>query len=269
MQSNWRVGAKRLPDCLPESFAESFAKPLAEFSMEPKRLHVAIIMDGNGRWAERRGLPRTAGHYAGVAAMRDVTKAASERADIATLTVFGLSSDNLRRPPEEVSGLLEIIASYLENETAALVRAGVRFTAIGRRDRLPERIVTLIRHAEAVTGCGPRLHLRVALDYSARDSILAAARACAPDAFTRKDMSAKLGGAGDVDILIRTSGEQRLSDFLLWEAAYAELYFTKTLWPDFDAEGLAQALTAFNGRNRRFGGVPDVRSTGPALLEAV
>jgi undecaprenyl diphosphate synthase len=188
---------------------------------QDRRLHVAIIMDGNGRWAKARGLPREAGHHAGVAALREVTQAAARRG-IGTLTVYAFSADNWRRPPHEVSALMMILSDYLANELARLVDADIRFTAIGRRDRLADSIVALVRHAERLTcGCGG-LNLRVALDYSGRDSILAAVRACPSGALTRETMSDLLAaGAGgpEVDLLIRTSGEQRLSDFLLWEAA--------------------------------------------------
>jgi undecaprenyl diphosphate synthase len=200
--------------------------------------HVAIIMDGNGRWAARRGLPREAGHHAGVSALREIVEAAP-RLGIGTLTVYAFSADNWRRPKAEVVALMTILRAYLQNELARLIKVGVRLTVIGRRDRLPDGIVGLIEHAEAVTAAGTRLHLRIAIDYSGRDAILAAA-------------------APDVDLLIRTSGEQRLSDFLLWELAYAELYFTAQLWPDFGPADLAEALAQFAARNRRFGGLAEV-----------
>jgi undecaprenyl diphosphate synthase len=230
-----------------------------------KDLHVAIIMDGNGRWANIRGLPREAGHHAGVAALREVTEAAAQRG-IGTLTVYAFSADNWRRPAREVSALMSILSGYLDNEVTRLVNANIRFTAIGRRDRLADGIVALIRHAEAVTSDCGGLNLRVALDYSGRDSILAAALACPSDAMTREALSGQLAaGAGgpDVDLLIRTGGEQRLSDFLLWEVAYAELYFTDTHWPDFGAEDLEFALAAFAARDRRFGGLP-AKSVSPS-----
>ncbi len=229
----------------------------SNLEQKDERLHVAIIMDGNGRWANARGLPREAGHHAGVAALREVTQAAAQRG-IGTLTVYAFSADNWRRPPAEVSALMAILSGYLENELARLVNADIRFLAIGRRDRLAGSIVTLIRRAEKVTSGCRGLNLRVALDYSGRDSILAAARACPSGALTREALSGGLAaGAGgpDVDLLIRTGGEQRLSDFLLWEAAYAELYFTETRWPDFGAEDLDSALAAFAARDRRFGGL--------------
>lgn len=215
-------------------------------------LHVALIMDGNGRWATRRGLPRTAGHRAGVESIRRVCEAAPDLG-VRALTLYAFSSDNWRRPPDEVSFLMRLLRRYLEDETARLAESGVRLRAIGRRDRLPDGLPAAIAAAEAATAAGERLLLRVALDYSARDAILEAARA---GAASREAMSARLAGeAGDVDLLIRTSGEQRLSDFLLWECAYAELAFVETAWPDFDGPALAACLADFRRRDRRFGGL--------------
>jgi len=221
------------------------------------RLHVAIIMDGNGRWGSARGLPREAGHYAGVAALRRTVECAPGLG-IATLTVYAFSADNWRRPAGEVAVLMSILKGYLQDELDRLVEAGVRLTIIGRRDRLPDGIAALIGRAEAASAQGAKLHLRIAVDYSGRDAILAAAAACGPGPLTREAISRQLAGGvavPDVDLLIRTSGEQRLSDFLLWESAYAELYFTERLWPDFGAEDLALALHAFRARDRRFGGL--------------
>ena len=230
----------------------------------PSRLHVAIIMDGNGRWANRRGLPRHAGHVAGVKAVRRVVKAAPDLG-IGTLSLYAFSSDNWRRPETEIDGLFRLLRAYLRSEVSTLCENQVRLTAIGRRDRLPDGIADEIARAEAMTAGGRRLNLRVALDYSARDTILkavgdAARGAANPVRLTHKAFSALLGGgdpAPDVDLLIRTSGEQRLSDFLLWECAYAELCFTPCLWPDFGPEALAEALHDFHGRQRRFGGLGD------------
>jgi undecaprenyl diphosphate synthase len=217
-------------------------------------------MDGNGRWATARGLPRAAGHAAGAAALRELVEAAPSRG-IATLTVYAFSADNWRRPQAEVAALMEVFRRYLRNEVDRLVAAGVRLSVIGRRDRLPPGIVASIERAEAASAHGRALHLRVAIDYSGRDAILAAAAACAGGPLTRESFAEHLAqGAAvkDVDLLIRTSGEQRLSDFLPWEAAYAELYFTARLWPDFDAEDLSLALRDFQARDRRFGGLaPD------------
>ena len=205
--------------------------------MTQSALHVAIIMDGNGRWATRRGLPRVAGHRAGAQAVHRTVQAAAER-EIRQLTLYAFSSDNWRRPLPEVLGLLRLFERTLRDETAGCVAKGVRLSVIGRRDRLPPPLRSAIRQAERATEAGHRLHLRIAIDYSAR---------------------AAIGDGGllpDVDLLIRTGGERRLSDFLLWECAYAELLFLDTMWPEFDAGELDRALTTFHGRERRFGGLP-------------
>ncbi len=200
-------------------------------------LHVAIIMDGNGRWANSKGLHRLAGHHAGAQALRKIVEAAPE-CGIETLTVYAFSSDNWKRPPEEVNGLMELLAAHLESETPDLLRNGVRLSAIGRRDRLPVRLVETMEAAEHATRNGQRLHLQLAVDYSARQAIL--------DSQLSKP----------VDLLIRTGGEQRLSDFLLWECAYAELVFSKRMWPEFDAAELRRTLREFHRRERRFGAIP-------------
>ena len=221
-------------------------------------LHVGIIMDGNGRWATRRGLSRLRGHEAGVEAIRRVVEAAPKQG-IGTLTLYAFSADNWRRPKAEVSALMALLRFYLANEVDSLVRNGVRLTVIGRRDRLPPGIAGAIARAEAATATGDVLHLRIAVDYSARDAILSAvARAAALSDLTRENFSDLVTGEPglrDVDLIIRTSGEKRLSDFLLWEGAYAELHFTDRMWPEFDAEDLADALASFSRRERRFGGL--------------
>jgi undecaprenyl diphosphate synthase len=204
-------------------------------SSSPK--HVAIVMDGNGRWATRRGLPRIAGHRAGAEAVRTTVRAALELG-VAQLTLYAFSADNWRRPPLEVTALLRLFARYLRTEAEPLVETGIRVSIIGRRDRLPAELLSAIVAAEGRTAHCRRLHLRIAVDYSARAAI--AAHDLLPD----------------VDLLIRTGGEQRLSDFLLWECAYAELLFTPVMWPDFGARELAAALADFQRRERRFGGLP-------------
>ena len=222
------------------------------------KLHVGIIMDGNGRWATRRGLSRLRGHEAGVEAIRRVVEAAPEQG-VGTLTLYAFSSDNWRRPKAEVTALMALLRFYLASEVESLVRNGVRLTVIGRRDRLPERIATAIGRAETATAKGDVLHLRIAVDYSARDAILnAAAKAATAGHLTREIFSELVTGEPalrDVDLVIRTSGEKRLSDFLLWESAYAELHFTERMWPDFGAEDLMEALASFHRRERRFGGL--------------
>lgn len=221
-------------------------------------IHVAIIMDANGRWAAARGLPRSAGHRAGADAVRRVVEAAPGFG-IGTLSLFAFSSDNWRRPPDEVRILMELFVEFLHREARPLADNGVRLSVIGRRERLPADVVAAIAAAEAQTANGRRLSLRVAIDYSSRDAILHAARRLAPvDAATREAFDGQLaeaqgGWAPDVDLMIRTGGEQRLSDFLLWESAYAELFFTTRMWPDFDARELAAAVAEFHGRERRFG----------------
>jgi undecaprenyl diphosphate synthase len=217
--------------------------------------HVAIIMDGNGRWAEARGLPRLAGHRQGAVAVRRTVEAAA-RLGVRTLTLFAFSADNWKRPPREVAGLLHLFRRYLAAETPALVRRSIRLSVMGRRDRLPASLRAAVKAAERATAGGRRLHLRLAIDYSGRDAILAAAGR--GGAGSRADFARRLGlstggGAPDVDLLIRTGGERRLSDFLLWESAYAELYFTSLPWPEFGASELGAAVREFHARERRFG----------------
>jgi undecaprenyl diphosphate synthase len=223
-------------------------------------LHVAIIMDGNGRWATARGLPRTAGHARGADAVRRTVEAAPSLA-IRTLSLYAFSSDNWRRPRAEVRALLTLFAGHLRSETPTLAARGVRLRVMGRRDRLPAPLVTAIAAAEARTAHGRALDLRIAIDYSARDAIVRAAARMTPGDTRRRAFARRLGeaygvdDAPDVDLVVRTGGERRLSDFLLWECAYAELYFTPCAWPDFGAEDLAAAVADYRGRTRRFGGV--------------
>ena len=214
-------------------------------------LHVAIIMDGNGRWASRRGMPRVAGHRAGAIAVRRTVETAPDLG-ISILTLYAFSEDNWSRPPREVSALMKLLGRYLIQETDRCIANGVRLTAIGRRDRLPAPLVALLEEAERKTAHGRKLLLRLALDYSSRQAILDAARRASAH-ISEEQFSALVGP--DVDLLIRTSGEQRLSDFLLWECAYAEMIFTSRMWPDFGPADLKQAIAEFHGRERRFGAV--------------
>jgi len=214
-------------------------------------LHVAIIMDGNGRWANERGMPRVAGHRAGADAVRRVVEAAPDFG-IGVLTLYAFSEDNWSRPPREVSALMKLLGRYLIKETDRCIRNDVRLVAIGRRDRLPAPLVAMIEDAERRTAAGERLTLRLALDYSSRSAIVRAAQRL-NGSISEEALTAALGG--DVDLLIRTSGEQRLSDFLLWECAYAEMIFTPRKWPDFGRDDLAQAVAEFHRRERRFGAV--------------
>ena len=227
-------------------------------------------MDGNGRWATRRGLPRVAGHRAGVATVRRIVEHAPS-VGIKRLTLYAFSSDNWRRPAEEVETLFWLLRAYLRLEVNKLRGRGVRLEIIGRRDRLPESLVREIEQAEIATARGRELYLRVAVDYSSREAITRAAASLRttlspasmpPLEILRRMLTEALGGeSGEVDLLIRTGGEKRLSDFLLWESAYAELVFTDRMWPDFEASDLDAALEEFRHRERRFGGVPVVPST--------
>ena len=221
--------------------------------MSQSTLHAGIIMDGNGRWATARALPRLLGHRAGIEAARRIVEAAPEQG-IGTLTLFAFSSDNWRRPAEEVGALMTLMEWYLSHETARCRENGVRIEVIGRRDRLDPKLRLAIEIAERNTAPGRRLHLRMAVDYSARDAILAAAGTLAD--FSREAFDRAIGPP--VDLLIRTGGERRLSDFLLWECAYAELVFTRTMWPDFSPAELASAVEEFRKRERRFGGIPHI-----------
>jgi undecaprenyl diphosphate synthase len=225
-------------------------------------------MDGNGRWAERRTLPRSSGHRAGIDAVRRVVRAAADRG-VSVLTLYAFSSDNWSRPEPEVRSLFWLLREYLRSETRALVEENVRVRVVGRRDRVPLMVRGAIEYAEASTAHANRLELRIALDYSARDAIdrppdsLARTHAgAAATPLSRErfewalgDAMHAAGSASDVDLLIRSGGERRLSDFLLWECAYAELWFSKTLWPDFSESHFDAALRWFATRSRRFGRV--------------
>jgi undecaprenyl diphosphate synthase len=229
----------------------------------PAGLHVGIIMDGNGRWATRQGLSRGAGHRAGADAVRRVVEAAPA-AGIGVLTLFAFSSDNWRRPAMEVAWLMRLFREYLHLETARCVDNGVKLEIIGRRDRLGASLLRAIEAAEAATSGGRELLLRVAIDYSGRDAILRAAQCLRPGTASRGSFGRLVAivdhgtPVPELDLLIRTGGERRLSDFLLWEAAYAELHFTPLMWPEFGPGDLRSAVQDFSGRERRFGGVPDV-----------
>jgi len=214
-------------------------------------LHIGIIMDGNGRWATARSLPRLLGHRAGIEAARRIVEAAPDHG-VGTLTLFAFSSDNWRRPQDEVASLMRLMEWYLDHETPRCVDQGVRLEVIGRRDRLDPGLASSIAAAEQATAAGTNLRLRLAVDYSARDAILNAARTLRE--LSREALEHAIGPT--VDLLIRTGGERRLSDFLLWESAYAELIFTRTMWPDFGPSDLAAAVREFHGRERRFGGIP-------------
>jgi undecaprenyl diphosphate synthase len=232
-------------------------------------MHIAIIMDGNGRWARSRGLGRREGHRAGADAVNRVVEA-SARQGIDTLTLYAFSSDNWRRPQEEVRALLELLRRYLLSQTARCLEQSIRLNVIGRRDRLEPSLRRAIEWSEEVTAACSGMHLRIAVDYSSQHSLMEMRGA--PSAVQAGDRAGFLRLlsevihsspiAPEVDLMIRTGGEQRLSDFLLWESAYAELYFTACLWPDFGEHELAQALTEFSRRERRFGSVATEEAVG-------
>ncbi|ABC22390.1 isoprenyl transferase [Rhodospirillum rubrum] len=231
----------------------------------PSSFHVAIIMDGNGRWAHARGLPRTAGHKRGAESVRRVVEAAPELG-ISHLTLFGFSSENWKRPEGEISDLMGLLRLYLRNEIRDLKRNGVRLRVIGRRERFSRDIVALIEDGESDTRDNDRLHLTIALNYGGRQEIADAARALArevaagrldPEAIDEEVLGQRLltDDLPDPDVLVRTSGEQRISNFLLWQIAYSELVFSPVLWPEFSRDDLAAAVADFHQRERRFGGV--------------
>jgi len=231
--------------------------------VDPK-LHVAILLDGNGRWALAHGLPRSGGHRAGVEAVRRVV-AAAPSLGIGTLTLYAFSASNWARPNGEVAALLGLLEDYFRTDAPECAAQGVHLRVIGRRDRVPRSLASAIEQAERVTAAGRALDLRIALDYSSREAILSAScwmlsslEVSEREFARRLGQVTHAGGAvPDVDLLIRTGGERRLSDFMLWECAWAELLFTPRMWPDFDAADLAAAVEDFLGRERRFGRVPE------------
>lgn len=234
--------------------------------------HVAIIMDGNGRWAKQRSLPRVAGHRRGVDAVRNTVQACAERR-VEYLTLFAFSSENWRRPPEEVSFLMQLFVMALEQEVEKLHENGIRFRVIGDLVRLEPRLVRLIRDAEARTSENRGLTLTVAANFGGRWDILQAVNRMLHErpelarGFSEKDLTPylALGDAPEPDLFIRTGGEQRISNFLLWQLAYTELYFTEVLWPDFDAATLDRAIISYQQRERRFGRTSEQLPAGAGL----
>jgi undecaprenyl diphosphate synthase len=228
------------------------------------KLHVAILLDGNGRWASARGLARPEGHRAGVAAVRRIVRVAPS-CGIGTLTLYAFSANNWDRPAAEVTALLALLEDYLRAEASECAAHGVRLRVIGRRDRIPASLVEAINAGERITAAGRALELRIALDYSSREAILRAScwmmssLEVSESEFSRRLAQVTHAGASapEVDLLIRTGGERRLSDFMLWECAYAELLFTPKMWPDFEAADLSAAVEDFLGRERRFGRLPE------------
>ena len=235
---------------------------------EHSRLHVAILLDGNGRWAATRGLARSEGHRAGVDAVRRIVRAAPGLG-VGTLTLYAFSSDNWGRPSTEVASLLSLLETYLRNDASQCAANGIRLRVIGRRDRIPPSLSQAIESAERITASGRILELRIAIDYSARDSILRAScwmlssLEISQREFAKRlgEVTHSTGPALDVDLLIRTGGDRRLSDFMLWECAYAELLFTPRMWPEFEAADLAAAVQDFLKRERRFGRLPEAAAS--------
>ena len=234
--------------------------------------HVAIIMDGNGRWATARGLSRTEGHKRGAEAARQVVECAGDMG-ISYLTLFSFSSENWNRPVDEVADLMNLLRYYLKKETAELHKKGARLLVIGDRARLPKDIVQLVNNAESLTQDNQKITVVIALSYGGRQDILFAAKELARqaksgavdlDAVDENVFSQYLmtKGIPDPDLIIRTSGESRISNFLLWQIAYAELYFTDTLWPDFSKKDMEAAVSFYNGRERRYGGIVQARGQG-------
>jgi undecaprenyl diphosphate synthase len=235
---------------------------------EHPRLHVAILLDGNGRWAASRGLARSEGHRAGVDAVRRVVRAAPTQG-IGTLTLYAFSSDNWRRPSSEVNSLLALLESFFRSDASKCAADGVRLRVIGRRDRIPQSLSQAIEAAERITASGRTLELRIAVDYSARDSILRAScwmlssLEISEREFAKRlgEVTHSTGPALDVDLLIRTGGDRRLSDFMLWECAYAELFFTPRMWPEFEVADLTEAIQDFLKRERRYGKLPEAAAS--------
>jgi undecaprenyl diphosphate synthase len=240
---------------------ETVFQPRPSVPAAATQLHVAIICDGNGRWATSRALPRSAGHRAGAEAARRVIRSAPDLG-IHTLTLFALSSANWTRPAAEVAAILQLSQDYLVAETSHCLNEGIRLNVIGRRDRLPSNLRETIADSEGLTAKGKKLHLRLAIDYSARHSIFQAASKfykvtdLSSEAFSNVLAEVQRGGSTDVDLLIRTGGEQRLSDFLLWECAFAEFCFLPKRWPDFTPKDLREAVKQFEQRERTRGGLP-------------
>jgi undecaprenyl diphosphate synthase len=225
-------------------------------------LHVGIIMDGNGRWAQLRGLPRIEGHRVGVERAREVIEAAVDLG-IRYLTLYTFSTENWQRPPSEVSTLMKLLELYLKKELSGLNKKNIVFKAIGELESLPTNIRGLISESERVTSSNQGMTLVTALSYSGRNEIVRAVRRMMDEGYGSEEISEDLlnshldtAGLPPPDLIIRTSGEIRLSNFLLWQSAYAELYFTDTFWPDFDREELMLAIQVYQSRERRFGGIP-------------
>jgi undecaprenyl diphosphate synthase len=255
-----------MPKPTPDEFFTSARGKALHERLDPERLprHVAVIMDGNGRWAESRGLPRAAGHRAGAKAVEEAIAAAIE-CGIRYLTLYSFSTENWSRPKDEVSGLMTLFVEVLRSKMRDLMDWGVRVRVIGHLDEMPKRTAKAFTDAMATTAANTKLDLVIALNYGGRAEIVDAARSLArdaangtidPESVTEEDVASRLFTAGipDPDLLVRTSGEMRISNFLLWQIAYSEMYVTPTLWPDFGRDDLLEAVVEYQGRERRFGG---------------
>ena len=257
-----------------DSLAHADGGPLPQDTLRAGPRHVAIIMDGNGRWATMRGRPRLFGHHAGAKRVREIVEACPDLG-VKYLTIFAFSTENWKRTQVEVAGLMSLFRRYIIREAQALLGEGVRVRFIGDRLRLDAKLQSLMDELEALTEANDRVHLTIAINYGSRDEILDAARALAadardgrisPEAIDEAAFASRLTTAGlpDPDLLVRTAGEMRLSNYLLWQLSYAELYVTDVLWPDFGAEELKAAIRAFASRKRRFGGL-DGSDEAPAV----
>jgi undecaprenyl diphosphate synthase len=247
---------------------------LADLGLTPDRLphHVAIIMDGNGRWARSRGLPRIEGHRRGVTSVRAVVEEAA-RCGLSQLTLYCLSSENWKRPALELDLLMRLLQRFVVAERKLLMEQGIRLTSIGRTDRLPKRALAELQKTRDLTAANPGLNLCLAIDYGARDEIVTAVRAIAIkvrdgeltlDELSEQTISEHLSTSGtpDPDLMIRTAGEMRVSNFLLWQLSYAELWVTDTFWPDFREQHFREALKSYAARDRRFGGLKPETAKG-------
>jgi undecaprenyl diphosphate synthase len=261
------------------SLVKDDAAPPARQRLPGAPVHVGVIMDGNGRWAARRGLPRIEGHRRGVEALRETVRAAIEFG-LDYLTVYGFSMENWNRPVEEVADLMGLLKRFIRNDLNELHKAGVKVKVIGGRDNLKADIRALLEEAETLTAGNTRLTLIVAFNYGGRQEIAAAARALAQEVAAGRIEASEIdetvlarhldtAGIPDPDLIIRTSGEQRLSNFLMWQAAYAEFVFLPMHWPDFDRQAFMAAMAEFSARERRFGGVPGQYQNAKALADVV
>jgi undecaprenyl diphosphate synthase len=246
------------------------AKLKAEVSQRPLPRHVGIIMDGNGRWAETRGLPRIEGHRKGSDSVREVTRAA-RRLGVQALTLYAFSAQNWERPPDEVAGLMDLLRDFLHQERSEILENQIRLHAIGELDRLPSRVRDPLEELREVSKLNDKMTLTLALSYGGREELIDVARQIASDKLTPDQVDAQAiedrlwtRGLPPLELVVRTSGEVRVSNFLLWQIAYAEIHLTETLWPDFGEGDLLEAIDDFQRRERRFGKTSAQLRTSPA-----